>query len=560
MERRAKIIGTLGPSSDSVDVLEALIEAGLNVARINMSHGAQADQERTIANVRKASANVGKEVAVLIDLQGPKIRVDALSKPIKLESGSEWVIGAAKHGAPFKGRFIPTTYEKLVDDCHNGARILFDDGLIQAKAVEREGEVYRLEIISGGTLKSNKGINLPDCEISAPSFTDKDRDDLFFGLKHEVDYVALSFLRKKEDVLKVKSLLHKLKKNLPVVAKIEKAHSVENLDGILELADVVMVARGDMGVEIGNHLVPSIQKSIISKCNASHKPVITATQMLESMTKDLAPTRAEASDVANAIWDGTDAVMLSAETAVGAHPVEVVRMMDKIVREAERTPKERPLLREVDLSNVHVAIMAAASVVAEKIQADKVLSITESGNSCLNISIFRPSVPVLGVTNSITTSRKVALFWGVEPFYVPDYNKDDPDFQRDVINQVKKAHDLQNGDKLVITRGDGQFFSRESSNSIKVHRISGSAEEAADEEATEEIEDQEKKIVLDTILCTSCHNCVHTCPHDIWAVSDDGENRTVLNEKQVGACTLDMACVESCPTGAITIVPAPAKP
>lgn len=557
MERRAKIIGTLGPSSQSVGVLEELIKAGLNVARINMAHGPQDDHARLIANVRKASANVGREVAVLIDLQGPKIRVDSLDRPLELKPGEEWAIGAARHGGPFKDRFIPTTYDQLVDDCHNGARVLFDDGLIHAKAVEREGEVYKLDVVSGGTLKGNKGINLPDCEVSAPGFTDKDRGDLFFGLKHEVDYVALSFLRKKEDVLKVKALLHKLKKNLPVVAKIEKAQAVENLDGILELADVVMIARGDMGVEIGNHLVPSIQKSIISKCNASYKPVITATQMLESMTEDPTPTRAEASDVANAVWDGTDAVMLSAETAVGVHPVEVVKMMGKIIKEAERSPKERPLLREVDLSNVHVAIMAAASIVAEKVQAEKVLSITESGNSCLNISTFRPSIPVLGVTNSITTSRKVALFWGVEPFYVPDYNRDDSDFQRDVINQVKKAHDLQNGDKLVITRGDGQFFSSESSNSIKVHRISGRREPSRDGAALEEIKDQEKRIVLDTNLCTSCHNCVHTCPHDIWVVSDDGKRRTALNEDQVGACTLDMACVESCPTGAISIFPDP---
>ena len=307
-----------------------------------MSHGTHEEHGATIAAIRRVSQKIEKEVAILADLQGPKIRVDKLEKPLKLQKGQRWFIGSPKHSHLYKENFIPTIYENLVDDCHDGAKILFDDGLIQTKAIKKREHAYEIEIITGGTLKSKKGINLPDCDVSAPSFTKKDRADLFFGLENEVDYIALSFLRRKSDLLQVKSLLHELKKNLPIIVKIEKAQAIENLDEILELADAVMVARGDMGVEIGNHLVPSIQKVIINKCNSFHIPVITATQMLESMTEGPTPTRAEASDVANAVWDGTDAVMLSGETAAGKYPVESVEMMDKIIKEAEKTPKERP--------------------------------------------------------------------------------------------------------------------------------------------------------------------------------------------------------------------------
>ena len=553
MDRRAKIVATIGPSSEDDNTLEKLIEAGMNVARLNMSHGPHQEHETRISAIRRASQKVGREVAILIDLQGPKIRTDKLDKPLDLVEGQRWFIGSTKYKDLYKERFIPTVYENLVDDCHNGAKILFDDGMIQANAIQRKENAYEIEIIVGGVLKSQKGINLPDCEVSAPSFTEKDRADLFFGLKNEVDYISLSFLRRKSDVLQVKSLLHKLKKNLPVIVKIEKSQAIENLDEILELADAVMVARGDMGVEIGNHLVPSIQKVIINKCNSSHIPVITATQMLESMTECPTPTRAEASDVANAIWDGTDAVMLSGETAVGKYPIQTVKMMDKIIREAEKTPKDRPFLREVDLSNVHAAVMAAASIIAEKIQAKHVLSITESGNSCLNISAFRPNVPVLGVTNSISTSRRVALFWGIEPFYVPNYSRDTSDFQRDVIGTIQNEYNLKNGDKIIITRGDGEFFSTESSNSIKVHRISGRIRFDKNNGSLIQVKDDEKRIILDTNICTSCHNCIYTCPHDIWLKNE--ENQTTLNAEQVGACTMDMACMEACPTGAITIFP-----
>ncbi|MCR9205716.1 MAG: pyruvate kinase, partial [Halobacteriovoraceae bacterium] len=275
--RRAKIVSTLGPSSDTVETIEKMIKAGLNVARINMSHGTHEGHAKVIANIREASKKLGQEVAVLIDLQGPKIRVDKVPEPLQLKDESEWVIGTSKdqkNYPEYKDCYIPTIYENLVEDCHDGARILFDDGLISATAVKKDRTVYKIKVSVGGTLKSNKGINLPDCEVSAPAFTEKDKEDLIFGLQQNCDYIALSFVRKKQDILDVKYLLHELKKNVPIISKIEKPQAVDNIDEIMEVTDAIMVARGDMGVEIGNHLVPAVQKMIIKKCNERHKPVI----------------------------------------------------------------------------------------------------------------------------------------------------------------------------------------------------------------------------------------------------------------------------------------------
>lgn len=556
--RRAKIVATIGPSSSSKEMLTQLISAGMNVCRINMSHGTYEGHKEVIKNIREASKVTGYEVAILADLQGPKIRVDKLSEPLKLESGSEWVIGASKvreQYPDYKDKYIPTIYEFLVADCHDGARILFDDGLIIAKAITRDRDVYKIKILVGGTLKSNKGINLPDCDVSAPAFTEKDREDLMFALKEGADYVALSFVRKKEDILAVKYLLHSLKVNVPIIAKIEKPQAVDNLDEILSVTDMIMVARGDMGVEVGNHLVPSIQKKIINKCNALGIPVITATQMLESMTENPTPTRAEASDVANAIWDGTDAVMLSGETASGKYPLETVRMMDNIVCEAEKTPKERPFLRSQDLSSVTASIMVAASMIAEKIGAERIVSVTESGSSCLRITQFRPIVPVLGITNSIRIARRMCLYWGVSPFIVIDEAHENEDFSKNVLKEVKERLKLKNGDKIVLTRGDGKFFSQGSSNSVKVELIRDAPKVKGGSEGLEEASDNIKKILLDTNVCASCQACVHVCPHDIWAVTKDERKKTYIQRANISKCTVDMACVESCPMGAIEIIP-----
>ncbi len=556
--RRAKIVATIGPSSSSKEMLTKLIENGVNVCRINMSHGTYEAHQAVIKNIREASRESGYEVAILADLQGPKIRVDKLLVPLILESGSEWVIGSSKlqdNYPEYKEKYIPTIYENLVADCHDGARILFDDGLIIAEAIAKDRDVYKIKVTIGGTLKSNKGINLPDCDVSAPAFTEKDREDLMFALKEGADYVALSFVRKKEDILTVKQLLHSLKVNIPIISKIEKPQAVDNIDEILAVTDMIMVARGDMGVEVGNHLVPAIQKKLINKCNALGIPVITATQMLESMTDNPTPTRAEASDVANAIWDGTDAVMLSGETASGKYPIETISMMDKIVREAEKTPKERPFLRNQDLSSVTASIMVAASMISEKIGAKRIVSVTESGSSCLRITQFRPSVPVLGITNSLKVARRMCLYWGVSPFIVTEQKEENPEFMKNVLKEVKERLFLKNGDKLVLTRGDGKFFSQGSSNSIKVEVIRDKPKVQGGSQGLEEASDDTKKILLDTNVCASCQACVQVCPHDIWAVTKDEKKNTYIAAAHISKCTMDMACVESCPMGAIEIIP-----
>lgn len=556
--RRAKIVATLGPSSSSKEMITKLIEAGMNVCRINMSHGTYEGHSAVIKNIRDASRESGYEVAILADLQGPKIRVDKLTVPLKLESGSLWVIGTSKikeNYPEYKDQYIPTIYEKLVDDCHDGARILFDDGLIIAESITRDRDVYKIKVIVGGTLKSNKGINLPDCDVSAPAFTEKDKEDLMFALKEGADYIALSFVRKKEDILTVKHLLHSLKVNIPIISKIEKPQAVDNLDEILSVTDMIMVARGDMGVEVGNHLVPSIQKKIISKCNSLGIPVITATQMLESMTENPTPTRAEASDVANAIWDGTDAVMLSGETASGKYPIETIRMMNDIVIEAEKTPKERPFLRSQDLSSVTASIMVAASMIAEKIGAERIISVTESGSSCLKITQFRPSVSVLGITNSLKVARRMCLYWGVSPFIVTEEKNENSVFMKNVLKEIKERLELKNGDKLVLTRGDGKFFSQGSSNSVKVEIVRDAPKVLGGSQGLLEASDATKKILLDTNVCASCQACVQVCPHDIWAIGNDEKKNTYIKIENVSKCAMDMACVESCPVGAIEIIP-----
>lgn len=474
LQRHAKVVATLGPASSRVETIAELILAGMSVARVNMGHGTYSSRAELIANIRKASALVGLEVAVLLDLQGPKIRVDKIPAPMTLRKGETWVIGpaAVQPDYPeYQDCFIPTTYEHLVEDCSDGVRVLFDDGLIVAETVERDRDVYKIRVVVGGKLTSGKGINLPDTKVSAPSLTGKDRQDIAFGVEHGVDYAALSFVRKKEDVLGLRKLLADLDSNLPVVSKIENREAVDNIDEILKVSDVIMVARGDMGVELGNHMVPAVQKQIIALCNQVGVPVITATQMLESMVENATPTRAEASDVANAVWDGTDAVMLSAETACGKYPVEAVEMMGSIIREAEKTPKPRASLKYLDLTRVNDATMVGASLIAEKIGASRILSVTESGNSCLKMSRFRPQTSVLGVSNALAVVRKMCLYWGVSPFYLDEYDEDDVRLEDHVIDKVRSACELQSNDKIVITRGSGRFFARGTANSIKVITI-----------------------------------------------------------------------------------------
>ena len=558
MSRRAKIVATIGPSSSSVEMIEKLIMAGMNVCRLNMSHGTHEGHAEVIKNIRQASLNTGYEVAILCDLQGPKIRVDKLPQPLELKEGESWVIGPShvQDDYPeYKDNFIPTVYKDLVHDAHEDAIILFDDGLMEARAFEKDREVLKIKVVTGGMLKSNKGINLPNVNVSAPSFTDKDKEDLIFGLKNDVDYVALSFVRTAECIREVKYLLHKLRKNVPIISKIEKPEAVENIDEIIKVTDCIMIARGDMGVEVGNHLVPGIQKDIIKKCNLVGTPCITATQMLESMTTNPRPTRAEANDVANAVWDGTDAVMLSGETAGGKYPVEAVTMMSNIVEEAEKQPKERPFLRYMKLNSVTSSIQIAASIIGEKNDAKWVVAVTQSGNSCLKMSRFRSNMEVLGVTNSKEVIRKMCLYWGITPYYFKSDEEDLSELQEAMIKQLKDQELVHNGDKIVITHGDGKFFKQGTSNSIRVEIIKDVPKEGTvsrGQDITEEQEIPDGRIILDTALCASCQNCVAICPHEIWLAKEDGT--TSINAARAAECTKDMECVSKCPTGAIEII------
>lgn len=559
--RRAKIIATIGPSSNTIEQLEKMILAGMNAARVNMSHGTYEAHEQSIKNVRQASKNVGKEIAILLDLQGPKIRVDKLPEPLILNDHDVWVIGPShvKDQYPeYAKNFIPTIYKNLVKDAHVGARILFDDGLMEAEAFEKDREVLKIKIKVGGTLKSNKGINLPYVKVSAPAFTDKDREDLMFGLKQGIDYIALSFVRTAEDVLEVKTLLHSMKVQVPIVSKIEKPEALDNMESIIQVSDAIMIARGDMGVEVGNHLVPGIQKKMIQTCNALGKPIITATQMLESMITNSRPTRAEASDVANAIWDGTDCVMLSGETASGKYPLDAIVIMSQIIEEAEKKPTERPMLRHMEIASVTASVQVAASIIAEKTHARWIISITEGGNSCLKMTRFRPKTHVLGVTNSLNVIRKMSLYWGVSPYYFNIHEDADPHkLETMMVDKLKKENLLTNGDKIVVTVGDGKFFRQGTTNSIRVETIKDvpTAIKSMGQDSIQEVSFDKGKLLLDTSICASCQACITVCPFEIWSAKIEENHETRINGLNVHKCTLDMACVEACPTGAIEIIP-----
>jgi pyruvate kinase len=474
VDRRAKIVATLGPATSTVGAIKELIYAGMNMARVNMSHGDHAGHKQVIENIRQASAELGnREVAILLDLCGPKIRVAAMEAPLQLKQGDTWRLTTSAGATTASPKTIYSDYVSIVDDCEVGDRVLFDDGLLSAQVVEKEAGALVIHVLVGGTLKSNKGINLPDSQVSAPSFTEKDQKDLAFGIENGVDYVALSFVRKKEDIEGVRAFMKARGADLPIVAKIEKPEAVNQIDSILTVTDAIMVARGDMGVEIGNHLVPSIQKSIIRKCNTSGIPVITATQMLESMSSNPTPTRAEASDVANAIWDGTDAVMLSGETAVGAYPVETIVMMDKIIEAAEQTPKARPSIDALNLDDDIDSLMFGASLIAEKVQAKRIVCITSTGRTCQKLSHFRPRTFALGVTNSRITARKMCLYWGISPFLLKPAQgmEESIHLEYEVLRIIQKRLNLKTGDKIILTRGDGTLFKEGESNSLRVINI-----------------------------------------------------------------------------------------
>ena len=475
MERRVdftktKIIGTIGPASQDVETLKGLITAGLDIVRLNFSHGDHESHTAAIRHTEAAAAATGRPVAILADLCGPKIRLGELEEEIHVSLDDEITISTEDFIG--KGKRIPTIYPGLVDDVGPGDTILIDDGLIQLEVLSSSGKEVRCTVKNEGVIKSRKGINLPGVKVSASSITEKDKQDLEFILTQPVDFVALSFVRSRDDIKELRWLMKDRGRLLPIVAKIEKPEAVADIDGIIAESDIIMVARGDLGVEMPPEEVPVLQKMIIEKCNDHATPVITATQMLESMIQNARPTRAEASDVANAVFDGTDAVMLSAETSVGANPEKAVRIMDRIVSTAEKRPDplRRSYLRRSDhtLSDAE-NICRAACIMAEEAKAAVIIAITKAGRTARMLSKYRTGIPIVAFTESPEILRLVSILWGVRGELIEKVGKTD-----DTLQKAKKlALDLgyaRRGDKVVYVTGIPLIAST-STNMIKIESI-----------------------------------------------------------------------------------------
>lgn len=475
--RRTKIVCTIGPATRSEEQLEALMRAGMNVARLNFSHGEYQEHARLIECIRTTARRLGLAIAILQDLQGPKIRTGALHDhaAIRLEDGKQITI--TTRDIVGDDDVISTTYKQLPHDVLIGDRILLADGLMELRVLHTSETEILCQIVHGGMLGEHKGINLPGVAVSTPALTEKDRSDLRFGIQHGVDYVALSFVRRPEDVIEARNLIRTYQEELgdatphavlPLIVKLEKPEAIAHLDDILEVADGVMVARGDLGVEMAMEKVPSIQKRVIARCNQLGLPVITATQMLESMITNPRPTRAEVTDVSNAIIDGTDAVMLSAETAAGAFPIEAVNMMVRIALETEAgdtTARQPQCLR---LSQEH-AVSHAARALSEETSVKAIVVLTRSGNSAHLISKDRPRRPILAYTPSEQVYRHLALWWGVWPHMLPLQGTTEQLLES--VNHSLLADQLmQMGDHVVIM-GGMPVASRARTNFVKLHRV-----------------------------------------------------------------------------------------
>ncbi|HET9907352.1 MAG TPA: pyruvate kinase [Anaerolineales bacterium] len=460
MTRKAKIVATIGPASESAELLEELILSGVNVARMNFSHGTHEQHAERIALIRQLEEKLGAPVGILQDLQGPKIRVGALTKIIQLAEGEIVVLHATGMPPPDEsGTMIPVDFRQLFDSVRISDRLLLDDGrlTLEVVSVDRSHYALKAKVIVGGPLTSHKGINLPGVRLRISGFTEKDEADLAFGIAQNVDAVAISFVRTAEDIKKVRYAMERLSngKRLPLlIAKLEKPEALDNLDAILDLVDGVMVARGDLGVELPPEKVPVFQKHIIHTANARAKLVITATQMLESMIMNPLPTRAEASDVANAVFDGTDAVMLSAETAAGKYPVESVQMMDRIVREAETHFLEWGTEQHVyDFEQSDAASMArAAQALANDKNVTAVACFTTQGKTAWLMSKIRPRVPIMAFTPSQDTYRRLAFMWGVRPQKI-DFAKTLEEMIDHVDAALMRSDVVHPGDQVVLVCG-----------------------------------------------------------------------------------------------------------
>ncbi|MEM9816060.1 MAG: pyruvate kinase, partial [Cyanobacteria bacterium P01_D01_bin.6] len=458
--RRTKIVATIGPATQKPEVLRSLIEAGATTLRLNFSHGTHEDHQRSVRLIRQVSFELNQPVGILQDLQGPKIRLGRFEDgSIHLNKGDEFTL--TSRSLPGTARISSVTYEPLAQEVPNGATILLDDGKVemQVESVDQDQGELHCRVVVGGVLSNNKGVNFPGVYLSIKALTEKDKKDLVFGLGQGVDWVALSFVRNPQDVLEIKELIANAGKRVPVIVKIEKHEAIEQMDAILSLSDGVMVARGDLGVELPPEEVPILQKRLISTANRLGIPVITATQMLDSMVNNPRPTRAEVSDIANAILDGTDAVMLSNETAVGKFPVEAVATMAKV---ALRIEQENLGYDTQDMvgspRSIPNAISQAVARISSQLNSSAIMTLTKSGATARNVSKFRPTTPILAITPQVDVSRQLQLVWGVRPLIVLDLPSASQTFQA-AMNIAQEKGFLREGDLVVMTAGTLQGVS-----------------------------------------------------------------------------------------------------
>lgn len=452
---KTKILATLGPATNELGIIRQLIRNGIDGVRLNMSHSDHQFYEKLLNTIHTACTEENTPLAILADLQGPKIRIGDLEEPeIEIKDGStieittEDIIGNEK--------IISASYNSLVDDASIGDEILINDGLIRLKITDKKERAVICSIQSGGILSPRKGMNLPGMKLSTPSITEKDFADLEFLIKHRVDFIALSFVRSPKDIIQLKNWLKNKGKEIPVIAKIEKKEAIENLDEILKISDGIMIARGDLGVEFPPQEVPILQKNIITKCNEIGKLVITATQMLESMINSPIPTRAEASDIANAVWDGTDVVMLSGETSIGKYPLRTVSIMNDIIIKAESIVQHRHnvifAIPENYEENLFDSVGRAISDISKQINADAIVVLTNKGRTAVNIAKFRPACKIIAISNSFETMNKLCLQWGVTSLYSEQIDK-----EYTVVDNSKKlivdAGLVKKGDMVIFTAG-----------------------------------------------------------------------------------------------------------
>jgi pyruvate kinase len=471
---KTKIICTLGPSTDTAPMIASMIRAGMDVVRLNFSHGTLRKHIATMHAIKKAEDAVGRPLTIIQDLQGPKIRLGDISVPF-IELKQNQLIDITTKDVLGTNKRLSTTYKLFAKDLKIGNRVLFDDGKIDSKVVGLHKDTIRLKIITGGKLTAHKGINLPDTNISATCLTEKDKEDLQFAFKYDVDYVSLSFVRSPLDIKLLRDYIRKhspKKKSIQIIAKIEKPEAIKNIEEILREADAVMVARGDLGVEMPAEEVPILQKKIVRRCNELGKPVIIATQMLESMISNPRPTRAETSDVANAVFDGTDAVMLSGETAVGRYPVRAVKVMDKVIRNAERH-----ILRYRDYhpelfpsTHAYDFLCHSACRLADELRASAIVTVTNTGTTAIRLAKYRPSVKIIAITDSEFVLHRLNLVWGIRSMVLDRMRVGTDESLKEIENLLVKWGYVKKGDKIVLLAGI-PLFRRHSTNMIKVETV-----------------------------------------------------------------------------------------